>query len=180
MTTVTLRKGLDKDTLYKLDYQNKKLKEFVISSGMLRKPFESHEPKNGFRLLEVSVSVYSGVCPKVPPSFLQSAFSYFHHLHWITSQGRSDILTATNYKWIHKILSRCWKNSTALRYRTDSCDEEVSLDKSVVADTYYWSHSVQKAFFQFIIINFRHFICRSIPWKNATISSVQTKDINSI
>jgi hypothetical protein len=119
--------------LFEIKQQNKRLMYTIVELGVSGKQIPSHPPKYGFNLLGSAIGIYSKVCPIVTAPFLQNAYRLFRDIHWATSQGRSDILTSSEYKWILKILQDCGKYAAKPVWaRTDVCGEEVIIDIELV------------------------------------------------
>jgi hypothetical protein len=108
-------------------FQNRKLKEMVLKFGVYPFQYISHQPRHGFKLLSQSIKIYIDQCENVPIGFLQNGFRYFHYLHFITSQGRSELLDEPQFDWVKNILETCQNKSFdgRLNFRMDSCGEWV-------------------------------------------------------
>lgn len=109
-------------TLSKIRFQNKLLKNIVVDFNLNGDHLPSvyaHHPHRAFKLLSLSSAIYIKLCPKVNPDLIVSAFRYFHYLDFVTSQKRTELVSAPDYKWINRLLHECLVNSTSFRYRTD-------------------------------------------------------------
>ncbi|XP_021957631.2 uncharacterized protein LOC110853636 [Folsomia candida] len=120
-------------TLSKIRFQNKLLKNIVVDFNLNGDHLPSvyaHHPHRAFKLLSLSSAIYIKLCPKVNPDLIVSAFRYFHYLDFVTSQKRTELVSAPDYKWINRLLHECLVNSTSFRYRTDrrtdNCSEQMS------------------------------------------------------
>lgn len=113
------------DIKYKINSQNKRILDIAIKNGVLGYKVPDHSPNYGFKLLEISTDILTKMCPIIPPELIQSAYQLFHEVHWMTSQGRTEVLKMSDYKWILKLLEKCANSVKPFPVLTDNCGDKV-------------------------------------------------------
>jgi hypothetical protein len=108
-----------------IEYQNRKLLSAYVKRAMDQTCVPRHKPKFGFDLYDVSLSIFVKLCPSVPARFLDNSRFLFKYLHYVSSEGRTELISKENYEKVHQVLHRCMANVKVHKAYMDDCYEKV-------------------------------------------------------
>jgi hypothetical protein len=92
-----------------------------------------HKPTLGLELYDISVNILIKLCPQVPAQFFENARYLFKVLHYVSSEGRTELITKQNFKKVHAVLHKCRSDVKVHVGYMDMCLEKVYLISKVVA-----------------------------------------------
>ena len=107
-------------------FQNRKLLRAFVHRAIEKTCVPSHKPEYGFKLYDLAMNIFMKTCIQVPERFLDNTKFLFKVLHYVSSEGRTELLSPENFKVLHDILHKCKDDIKYHRGFLDVCMERVS------------------------------------------------------